>query len=165
MIQLEKLGYFLPQGYLFEQVSLQVNRGDKIGLVGKNGAGKSTLLKIMASEQEPDSGTISTPADFTVGYLPQDMDFISGNTVIDALLMGLEKIKKADESKFLNKFKSIDFNKKIILVTCHRRENFGKPFEETKCSLLWRLLVPTLCASKGTLWTGSLENYGSQELR
>jgi len=62
--------------------------------------------------------------------------FVVGNTVIDALLMGLEKIKNADESKFLNKFKSIDFKKKIVLVTCHRRENFGKPFEEICDALL-----------------------------
>lgn len=62
--------------------------------------------------------------------------FVVGNTVIDALLMGLEKIKKTDESKFLNQFKAIDFSKKIVLVTCHRRENFGKPFEEICDALL-----------------------------
>ena len=62
--------------------------------------------------------------------------FVVGNTVIDALLMGLEKIKNADESKFLTQFNSIDFTKKMILVTCHRRENFGKPFEEICDALL-----------------------------
>ena len=39
MINLEQLGVHLPQGYLFENVGLQINKGDKIGLVGKNGAG------------------------------------------------------------------------------------------------------------------------------
>lgn len=62
--------------------------------------------------------------------------FVVGNTVIDALLMGLEKIKKSDESKFLDQFNTINFSKKIILVTCHRRENFGKPFEEICDALL-----------------------------
>ena len=62
--------------------------------------------------------------------------YVVGNTVIDALLMGLDKIKNADESTFLNQFKSIDFSKKIVLVTCHRRENFGKPFEEICEALL-----------------------------
>ena len=62
--------------------------------------------------------------------------YVVGNTVIDALLMGLEKIKKSDESSFLSQFKAIDFSKKIVLVTCHRRENFGKPFEEICEALL-----------------------------
>lgn len=60
----------------------------------------------------------------------KDNVFVVGNTVIDALFKGLEKIKKTDENTFLEKYKNIDFSKKLILVTCHRRENFGAPFEE-----------------------------------
>lgn len=62
--------------------------------------------------------------------------FVVGNTVIDALLLGLNEIKNSSESNLINKYSSIDFNKKIILVTCHRRENFGKPFEEICDALL-----------------------------
>jgi UDP-N-acetylglucosamine 2-epimerase (non-hydrolysing) len=62
--------------------------------------------------------------------------FIVGNTVIDALVLGLNKVKKTHEKVFLEKYKYIDFTKKIILVTCHRRENFGKPFEEICDALL-----------------------------
>ncbi|MDP2162219.1 MAG: UDP-N-acetylglucosamine 2-epimerase (non-hydrolyzing) [Flavobacterium sp.] len=62
--------------------------------------------------------------------------FVVGNTVIDALLMGIEKIKKTDETKIKKQFNGIDFTKKIVLVTCHRRENFGKPFEEICDALL-----------------------------
>ncbi|MCX8487043.1 MAG: ATP-binding cassette domain-containing protein [Crocinitomicaceae bacterium] len=68
MIQLEKLGYFLPQGYLFEQVSVQVNRGDKIGLVGKNGAGKSTMLKLLSGQITPSEGAIHQPKGLKYGY-------------------------------------------------------------------------------------------------
>lgn len=60
----------------------------------------------------------------------KDNVFVVGNTVIDALLMGLNKINSTNEQIMYEKFKHIDFSKKIILVTCHRRENFGKPFEE-----------------------------------
>jgi UDP-N-acetylglucosamine 2-epimerase (non-hydrolysing) len=56
--------------------------------------------------------------------------FVVGNTVIDALLSGLEKVNNTEESSLFKKYDYIDFSKKIILVTCHRRENFGKPFEE-----------------------------------
>jgi UDP-N-acetylglucosamine 2-epimerase (non-hydrolysing) len=58
-----------------------------------------------------------------------DNVFVVGNTVIDALFEGLEKIREADENALVSKYSQIDFSKKIILVTCHRRENFGKPFE------------------------------------
>lgn len=62
--------------------------------------------------------------------------FVVGNTVIDALFKGLEKIKQTSEEVFLDRFGNLDFNKKIILVTCHRRENFGKPFEAICDALL-----------------------------
>lgn len=62
--------------------------------------------------------------------------FVVGNTVIDALLLGLKEIKKSSENTISLKYKNIDFSKKIILVTCHRRENFGKPFEEICDALL-----------------------------
>jgi len=61
---------------------------------------------------------------------------VVGNTVIDALLMGINKIKNNGDSCLLSQFDTIDFTKKIVLVTCHRRENFGKPFEEICDALL-----------------------------
>lgn len=73
MINFEKLSYYLPQGFLFDQVNLQINRGEKIGLVGKNGAGKSTLLKIIAQQTKPSGGSIHLPKETKVGYLTQDI--------------------------------------------------------------------------------------------
>lgn len=66
---------------IFNSISFIVNKIDRVGLVGKNGAGKSTMLKALAGIQKLDSGSISFPSELTVGYLPQDMDFISGRTV------------------------------------------------------------------------------------
>lgn len=62
--------------------------------------------------------------------------FVVGNTVIDALLLGIDKINRLGEALFFKKYDTIDFTKKIILVTCHRRENFGKPFENICDSLM-----------------------------
>lgn len=56
--------------------------------------------------------------------------WVVGNTVIDALFLGLDIIKNKGEEKYKDFFKFIDFSKKIILVTGHRRESFGGPFEE-----------------------------------
>ena len=52
-----------------------------------------------------------------------------GNTVIDALYLGLDLIKKAGEEKYKKYFNFIDFTKRVILVTGHRRENFGNGFD------------------------------------
>jgi ATP-binding cassette subfamily F protein 3 len=73
MINFEKLSYYLPQGFLFQQVSLQINRGEKIGLVGKNGAGKSTLLKLIAQQNKPSEGSIHLPKETKIGHLTQDI--------------------------------------------------------------------------------------------
>lgn len=64
--------------------------------------------------------------------------YVVGNTVIDALLLGLELIKNRGDAQFLSRFKEVDFSKKIILVTAHRRENMGRPLEHI-CSALKKI--------------------------
>jgi UDP-N-acetylglucosamine 2-epimerase (non-hydrolysing) len=60
--------------------------------------------------------------------IPGKSIFVVGNTVIDALLLGLSIVKK-NERPFYEYFRFLDFSKKILLVTGHRRESFGRPFE------------------------------------
>src|SRR5205085_1153414 len=71
---------------LFEDVSLQVNRGDRIGLVGPNGAGKSTLFNLILQTESPDEGTISFQRNVTTGYLPQESAPAGDETVLDMTL-------------------------------------------------------------------------------
>ncbi len=54
---------------------------------------------------------------------------VVGNTVVDALLLGLDLIRKKGEAPYFEKFAAIDFRKKIVLTTVHRRESFGEPLE------------------------------------
>ncbi len=85
MIQFDCLGYFLPQGYLFSNVNLQINKGDKVGLVGKNGAGKSTLLRILAGSTKPSDGQVHHPKSLKFGFLTQDIHIDSDKSVYDFL--------------------------------------------------------------------------------
>jgi ATP-binding cassette subfamily F protein 3 len=83
---------------LFEDVSFLINPKDKIGLAGKNGAGKSTLLKIIAGLQSVDSGSISYPNGFRIGYLPQDMKHQLGNTVFAETSLAFTELNKLQET-------------------------------------------------------------------
>ncbi|MFN5148476.1 MAG: ABC-F family ATP-binding cassette domain-containing protein [Flavobacteriia bacterium] len=85
MINLEQLGVHLPQGFLFQNVNLQINKGDKIGLVGKNGAGKSTLMRLLSGWDSPTDGKIHKPKDCTIGFLTQDIKIDTEQSVFDYL--------------------------------------------------------------------------------
>ena len=77
----------LSKGYggrtLFSDLSLQVNRGDRIGLVGPNGAGKSTLFSIILGVESPDAGFVTLVRGTNVGFLPQENAPAGNDTVLD----------------------------------------------------------------------------------
>lgn len=76
---------------LFEDVTLAVNKGDKICLVGRNGSGKSTLLKVIAGLITPDGGEIFVQPGVVVSYMPQEPDLSAFATLKEAVLSGLDK--------------------------------------------------------------------------
>src|SRR6266853_3433910 len=68
---------------LFEDASLQVNRGDRIGLVGPNGAGKTTLFSLILGKASPDEGRVSVERAATIGFLPQETAAAGDETVLE----------------------------------------------------------------------------------
>ena len=83
MIGIDQISIHFGSRVLLQDASIQISRGDKIGLIGKNGAGKSTLIKILAGQNKPDKGKISLSKELKIGYLPQEMPLPEGKTVFD----------------------------------------------------------------------------------
>lgn len=73
---------------LLSEVSLFLNEGEKVGVIGVNGTGKSTFLKIIAGLVGPDSGSVTRNGKVRVGYLPQNPDFQAGVSVLEQTLRG-----------------------------------------------------------------------------
>jgi len=87
IISLAGVGKTLGDAPLFEQVTLGIDAGEKIGFIGRNGSGKSTFLRILNGEIEPDSGSVSRNRDLTLSTLEQTPQF-APETTIEGLLGG-----------------------------------------------------------------------------
>ena len=92
MISVENLKVEFNAIPLFEDVSFVVNNKERIALVGKNGAGKSTMLKIIAGQQTPTGGSVASPKEVTIGYLPQVMVLAEDKTVRQEAEMAFEQM-------------------------------------------------------------------------
>ena len=82
---------------LFDSISFRLAKGDRVGLIGKNGAGKSTLLKLLAKVNAPTSGIFALEKNTKTGYLPQDLDFENGRTVLEEAYLAFEEIKAVEK--------------------------------------------------------------------
>lgn len=98
MIQFENFGYHLPQGFLFQEINLQINSSDKIGLVGKNGAGKTTLLNLISKVISPTEGKIIIPKHFEIGYLSQEIQLNNEELLIDYLLFSNKNLNEINSN-------------------------------------------------------------------
>jgi len=83
MLTISQLSKSFGGRVLFENASLQVNRGDRVGLVGPNGAGKSTLFSLILGEASADEGRVSLERAATIGYLPQESAPAGDETVLE----------------------------------------------------------------------------------
>jgi ATPase subunit of ABC transporter with duplicated ATPase domains len=77
---------------LFVDAAFQLNAGEKVGLVGPNGSGKTTLFRLITGEESPDVGDVSVPKRLTVGYFRQDVEEMSGRSVIDEAIAGSGRV-------------------------------------------------------------------------
>jgi ATP-binding cassette, subfamily F, member 3 len=120
---------------LFEQVSLQVNRGDRLGLIGANGSGKSTLFSLILGRDDPDRGTIQLQKNARMGFLPQENAPVGEETVLQ--LATLRDLRTLDlvqsgtnsdpgETDFEREVKA----KRVLSGLAFRTKDFDRPAKE-----------------------------------
>ncbi len=117
---------------MLEDVSFQINKGNRIGLVGNNGIGKTTLLKIILGTQLPDSGTLEKPGGLTIGYLSQQMNFTGSKTLFNEVktafsqILGLEEEASRIDSKIKE---STDYRSNEYLRLINRLSDINTQIE------------------------------------
>jgi ATPase subunit of ABC transporter with duplicated ATPase domains len=92
MISFARISKQYGRQVLFVDASFQLNPGEKVGLVGPNGAGKTTLFRMIVGEESPDEGEVSVPRKLTIGYFRQDVEEMSGRSVIDEAIAGSGRV-------------------------------------------------------------------------
>src|SRR6516164_6700637 len=88
MISLSGISKQYGRQVLFVDAAFQLNPGEKVGLVGPNGSGKTTLFRLIVGEESTDEGEVSVPRKLTIGYFRQDVEEMSGRSVLDEAIAG-----------------------------------------------------------------------------
>ncbi len=92
MISFSNINKQYGKQLVFVEASFQLNPGEKVGLVGPNGSGKTTLFRMVMGEESPDDGEVSVPKRTTIGYFRQDVEEMSGRTVLDEAIAGSGRV-------------------------------------------------------------------------
>lgn len=98
MISFDSVSKSYGSKILFENVTFNINKGERIGLVGRNGHGKTTLMRIITGEEDADTGKVSIPKNYNIGFLKQHIKFIK-STVIEEAMLGLPPEESHDKWK------------------------------------------------------------------
>jgi len=88
VLSLSRISKQYGRQVLFVDTSFQLNPGEKVGLVGPNGAGKTTIFRMITGEESPDEGDVSVPKKMSIGYFRQDVEEMSGRSVLDEAIAG-----------------------------------------------------------------------------
>ena len=93
MIRLNNLSLDFAGNIIFKNISLQIKKADKIGLIGNNGSGKTTFLNLLSEKNSPTTGDISKDENTRIGYLPQELKFKSDSTLKEFVIGSNDDLK------------------------------------------------------------------------
>ena len=102
LITLENISKSYSEKILANNISLVINEGEKIGLIGVNGTGKSSFLKIVAGVEEPDEGTVTKGNRVRIEYLAQTPDYDDNATVLEQVFKG-----NSEEMRILREYEEL----------------------------------------------------------
>ena len=132
MISIDSVTIRFGSFVLFDQITFQVNPGDRIGLVGRNGAGKTTILNMIDSKQDPDEGKVVKTAGKTVGYLPQQMKHRKGKSLYNETLNAFSDVialKRRIDSITEELGERTDYDSSAYLTLIQELSNANEQFE------------------------------------
>lgn len=136
MLEVKGLSKSFVGRKIFSDVSFEILRGDKVGLIGPNGSGKSTLVKIITGELEPDSGEVKVGGNVTPAYFDQDLSILNNNdTVLDSVWEEKPQAEAGELRSYLGRylFSGEDVFKKVSALSGG---------EKSRLALAKILLVP-----------------------
>ena len=113
MLQLESVHKQFATKVLFAGATAHLRPNTRVGLVGPNGAGKTTLFRMILGEESPDEGSIRKRPRLRIGYLPQELETITGKTVLDAAHRDLYPQHEAERILMGLGFTEADFSRPI----------------------------------------------------
>lgn len=131
LLTIDKVTKAYTDKILFEEVSLGIQEGDKIGVIGINGTGKSTLLKIISGIEEPDTGEVTTGRNIKIEYLAQQPEFdVSKNILENVMLQDQDSHEKdwnkeADAKSMLDKLGIRDYDGRVDVLSGGQRKRLA----------------------------------------
>lgn len=126
LLSAEKISKNYGMKQLLQDVSLYLNEGNRVGIIGTNGTGKTTFLKILAGVEPPDSGIISTNPNIQLAYLPQDPPIQDELTVLEQVFADFpaqfRDLKKYEAKSMLTRLGITDYDAKMGTLSGGQRK-------------------------------------------
>lgn len=160
ILSAENLSYSYGTRTLFENVSFNVEEGDKYGIIGVNGTGKSTLLRMIANNEAGEGGKLEIPGNVVMEYLPQNPDYDAEATVLEQIFSGdsplmllLRQYELAVENA-AEQPENIQLQKQLLELQQQMDEQFAWQLESEAKAVLTQLGITRLQQKMGELSGG-----------